>query len=204
MMSKRFLFGMCLGLFSVVGLRAETIAAGTTIPVRTDDLIDARNAGDGRVYPGVVDRDVFDGHNRIAIPRGSDVELMVRDIGHHTLALDLDAVVVNGNRYSVTSYDVTRSGDKKDGFGANRRTGKFLGGGALFGTLLGAVAGGGKGAAIGALAGGAAGAVGQVATRGRRVHVPAESVLTFQLRQPLSLAPDPGYTRNGEHHHPLQ
>jgi hypothetical protein len=46
--------------------------------------------------------------------------------------------------------------------------------------------------------------VGQLATRGKRVHVPAESVLTFQLQQPLSLAPDRGYRRNGQHYHPVQ
>ncbi len=113
-------------------------------------------------------------------------------------------MVVGGKRYSVVSYDVTRSGDQKDGIGANGQTGKFLGGGALFGTILGAVAGGGKGAGIGALAGGAAGAIGQVATRGRRVRVPAESVLTFQLQQPLNLAADPGYMRDGRHYHPGQ
>jgi hypothetical protein len=203
MISKKVLFGLCFWL-CIVGVRAETIAAGTTIPVRTNDAIDARDTSNGRVYSGVVDRDVFDENNKIAIPRGSDVELMVRDIGHHTLALDLDAVVVNGKRYSVTTYDVTRDGDRKDGVGANRRTGKFVGGGALFGTLLGAVAGGGKGAAIGALAGGAAGAVGQMATRGKRVHVPAESVLTFQLQQSLTLAPDHGYTRNRQHYHAPQ
>ena len=185
-------------------MRAETIVAGTTIPVRTNDTIDARDAGEGRVYSGVVDRDVLDNDNRIAIRRGSDVELMVRDLGHHTLALDLDAVVVEGKRYSVVTYDVTRDGDQKDGVGVNKRTGKFIGGGALFGTILGAVAGGGKGAGIGALAGGAAGAVGQLATRGKRVRVPAESVLTFQLQQPLAVAPERGYTRGGQHYHPAQ
>lgn len=127
----------------------------------------------------------------------------VRDLGHHKLSLDLDAVIVNGKRYSVLTYDVTRDGDQKDGVGANRRTGKFLGGGALFGTILGAVAGGGKGAGIGALAGGAAGAIRQIATRGKRVHIPAESVVTFQLQQPLMLASDHGFTRNGQHYHPL-
>jgi len=203
-MSTNFLLGLCFTLCSFTGIRAETIAAGTTIPIRINDAIDARDTGNGRVYSGVVERDVFDDHNSIVIPRGSDVELMVRDIGHHTLALDLDAVVVNGHRYSVVSYDVTRIGDEKDGIGANRRTGKFLGGGALFGTIIGAVAGGGKGAGIGALAGGAAGAVGQVATRGSRVHIPAESVLTFQLQQPLTVAPDPGYMRNGLHYHPAE
>jgi len=203
-MSKKMLLGLCFAFCSIADIHAETIAAGTAIPVRTNDAIDARDASDGRVYSGVVDRDVLDENNRVAIPRGSDIELMVRDLGHHRLALDLDAVVVNGKRYSVTTYDVTRDGDQKDGVGANRRTGKFVGGGALFGTILGAVAGGGKGAAIGALAGGAAGAVGQIATRGKRVHVPAESVLTFQLQQPLTLAPDRGYTRAGRHYHPPQ
>jgi hypothetical protein len=203
-MYKRVLLGLFCALGGASGIRAETIAAGTTITVRTNDSIDARDTGNGRVYSGVVDRDVFGEDNRLAIPRGSDVELMVRDIGHHTLALDLDAVVVNGKRYSVTSYDVTREGHQKDGVGVNGRTGKFVGGGALFGTILGAVAGGGKGAGIGALAGGAAGAVGQIATRGSRVRVPAESALTFQLQQPLTVARDPGYTRNGHHYHPPQ
>jgi hypothetical protein len=203
-MFKDVLLGLCFAVCGARGIHAETIAAGTTVPVRTNDAIDARDARDGRVYSGVVDRDVSDAGNRIAIPRGSDVELMVRDLGHHTLALDLDAVVVNGKRYSVVTYDVTRDGDQKDGVGANKRTGKFIGGGALFGTILGAVAGGGKGAGIGALAGGAAGAVGQIATRGKRVHIPAESVLTFQLQQPLTLAPDRGYTREGQHYHPTR
>jgi hypothetical protein len=204
LMSNKGLLGLCLALCTITGIRAETISAGTTIPVRTNDAIDARNTGNGRVYSGVVDRDVVDEGGRIAIPRGSDVELMVRDVGHHKLTLDLDAVVVDGKRYSVTTYDVTRDGEQKDGVGVNRRTGKFVGGGALFGTLLGAVAGGGKGAGIGALAGGAAGAVGQLATRGKRVRVPAESLLTFQLQQPLSLTPDSGYTRDGHHYHRSQ
>ncbi|MBV8552797.1 MAG: hypothetical protein JOY54_15995 [Acidobacteriaceae bacterium] len=201
-MSKVVLLRLCLALGMVTAVHAETIAAGTVISVRTNDIIDAKGTGNGRVYSAEVDSDVLDGNNRIAIPRGSDVELMVRDIGNHTLALDLDAIVVHGKRYSVTTYDVTRTGDQKDGVGANGRTAKFVGGGALFGTILGAVAGGGKGAGIGALAGGAAGAIGQTATRGSRVHVPAESVLTFQLQQPLHLAADPGYTHNGHHYHP--
>ena len=145
----------------IAALHAETIPAGSVIPVRTNDVIDARDTASGRVYSGVVSSDVLDAENKIAIPRGADVELMVRDMGHHTLALDLDAIVVGGKRYSVVTYDVTRSGEEKDGVGANRRTGKFLGGGALFGTILGAVAGGGKGAGIGALAGGTRGLSGR-------------------------------------------
>jgi hypothetical protein len=41
-------------------------------------------------------------------------------------------------------------------------------------------------------------------TRGKRVRVPAESVLRFQLQQPLTVVADPGYTRDGHHYHRLQ
>ena len=44
------------------------------------------------------------------------------------------------------------------GVGANKRTAEMVGGGAVLGTLIGAIAGGGKGAAIGAVAGAGAGA----------------------------------------------
>lgn len=203
LMIKTALQGLCLAMGLIVGMQADTIVAGTTIPVRTNDTIDARDARNGRVYSGFVDSDVLDTNGRVAIPKGSDVELMVRDIGHHNLSLDIDAVVVSGQRYSVTTYDVTRSGGQKDGVGANGRTGKFIGGSAVFGTILGAIAGGGRGAAIGAAAGAAAGAVGEVTTRGKKVHIPAESLVTFQLQQPLDVAPDRGYTRDGQHYHPL-
>jgi hypothetical protein len=201
-MSSRILLGLWVAMGIVTNMRAETIVSGTVIPVRTDTAIEARDTGSGRVYPGVVDRDVYDSDNRIVIPRGSDAELMIRDTGNHTLALDLDAIVINGKRYGVVTYDVTKRGEDKDGVGANGRTAKYVGGGALFGTILGAVAGGGKGAGIGALAGGAAGAIGQTVTRGGKVHIPAETVLTFQLQQPLNIAPDKGYMRDGQHYHP--
>ncbi len=201
-MTKTALQGLCLALGMIMSIQADTIVAGTTIPVRTNDTIDAKDTGNGRVYPGVVDRDVLDINGKVAIPKGSDVELMVRDVGHHTLSLDIDAVVVNGQRYSVTTYDVTRSGGQKEGFGANGRTGKFVGGTAVFGTILGAIAGGGRGAAIGAVSGGTVGAIGEITTRGKKVHIPAESLVTFQLQQPLDVAPDPGYNRDGQHYHP--
>jgi outer membrane lipoprotein SlyB len=69
----------------------------------------------------------------------------------------------------------------------NNRTAKFVGGGAALGTILGALAGGGKGAAIGALAGGGAGAATQVFTRGRSLHITPETVLRFHLEGPIYL-----------------
>ncbi len=63
----------------------------------------------------------------------------------------------------------------------------MTGGGAVLGTVIGAIAGGGKGAAIGAVGGGAGGAATQVLTRGKEVNVPAETLLTFKLDQPVTL-----------------
>jgi hypothetical protein len=67
----------------------------------------------------------------------------------------------------------------------------------LAGTLIGAIAGGGKGAAIGALLGGAAGAGTQVLTRGKELNVPAETELAFRLNNAVSMSPYGGYQGHG-------
>jgi outer membrane lipoprotein SlyB len=138
-----------------------------------------------------VDREVTDSSGRVVIPRGSDAELVIRSMssGGTTsspeLALDLQSVMVNGRGYLVSTADVERSG--REGIGKNRRTAEMVGGGAVLGTLLGAIAGGGKGAAIGAIAGAAAGGTAQVLTKGKEVKVPAETLLTFRLDEPVRL-----------------
>ena len=99
--------------------------------------------------------------------------------------LDLDSVRVNGRRYVVNTVDVKTN--DPNGIGKNRKTAEMVGGGAVLGTLLGAIAGGGKGAAIGAIAGAAAGGGVQVLTKGHEIRVPAETVLNFRLEEPLNL-----------------
>src|SRR5947199_8387202 len=99
--------------------------------------------------------------------------------------MDLQSVTVNGRSYALSSGSVTTSA--KEGVGKNKRTAKYVGGGALAGTLIGAIAGGGKGAAIGALAGGAAGAGAQTLTKGKQINIPAETEMGFHLNQDLQL-----------------
>lgn len=179
----------------------DTIRAGANISVQTNETIDVRNS-DGRVFGGVVYQDVLDENRNIAIPRGSNVELMVRNASNRELVLDLESVDVNGRRYTVTADSQRVGGGARDGVGANRRTGEYAGGGALLGTIIGAIAGGGKGAAIGAAAGAGAGIGTEALTRGRAVSVPAESLLTFRLEQPLQLAVGShGFDRDGHHYH---
>jgi hypothetical protein len=179
--------------------RYTVLAPGTLIPVRTNEYIRADDT-DYRVFSGTVDQDVRGTDGRVAIPRGSAVELIARHARDNDLVLDLDSVTVNGQRYAVDTD--TQRVASRDGIGANRRTGEFVGGGAILGSIIGAIAGGGKGAAIGAAAGAAAGAGGQVLTRGRAISVPPESLLTFRLERPLNIGvTDRGIMRDGQHYH---
>src|SRR5206468_7204487 len=108
--------------------------------------------------------------------------------GDNQISLALSSISANGQRYSLnTNSTQAESTTAKQGVGKNTRTAKYVGGGALAGTLIGAIAGGGKGAAIGALAGGAAGAGAQTLTKGKEIKIPAETEMAFRLNQDLQL-----------------
>ena len=161
---------------------------------------------DGRVFTGTVENDVLDTQGRLAIPAGSTAELVVRRGPDNELVLDLDSITINDRRYGV---DATRNrintggiDIRNSGIGANKETARNVGGGALLGAMLGAVIGGGDGAAVGAAAGAAVGAGAQILTKGRKVNVPAETVLTYRLQSSLDLdVKDTGYERDGRHYH---
>ncbi|HZQ69217.1 MAG TPA: hypothetical protein VFA68_11915 [Terriglobales bacterium] len=175
------------------GTREATLPAGTEITVLSNQEIDSKTASEGQVFPADVAEDVRNSAGQVVIPKGSEAELVIRRVqsagtvtGSSDLALDLKSVKVGGRRYTVSTEDVEQKG--REGLGTNKRTAEMVGGGAVLGTLIGAIAGGGKGAAIGAATGGAAGAGAQVLTRGKSVKVPAESKLSFKLDQPLRLS----------------
>jgi hypothetical protein len=75
------------------------IDPGTTIEVRTNEPIDSSRT-DYRVYNAVVDRDIH-GDNGLAIPRGSQVELIVRQARDRDLILDLESITIGDHRYAV-------------------------------------------------------------------------------------------------------
>jgi hypothetical protein len=166
--------------------RTATIPAGTEIVVRTIDRIDSSAADPQRRYLASIERDVVDSNGNLVIPRDASAHLIVNQAVDGRMAIDLRSVNVNGRRYVLNSEDITNARGR-EGLGANSRTGKFVGGGAIIGGIIGAVAGGGKGAAIGAVAGGAAGAGAEVATSGPRVHIPSETILRFRLDHPVYL-----------------
>ncbi len=180
------------------------IEQGMNLSVRTNEAIRSKRA-DGRIFTGVVNADVFGSNGQLAIPQGSSVELIVRVAHDQDLILDLESVVVDDRRYGIdASPERIEARDGRDGIGANGRTGKFVGGGAALGAIIGAIAGGGKGAAIGAGVGAAGGAVGQIATSGREVRIPPETLVTFRVERDLTMGvADHGRLGRGRHYHDL-
>ncbi len=183
--------------------RAAQLDPGTEITVRTDESINLDRWDRGRIYPAVVDRDIYARDGDLVVTRGAPAELIVRQVGPNELALDLESITVQGRRYVIDAPGEAYNTRNRSGVGSNERTAKYVGGGAIIGSIIGAIAGGGKGAAIGAAAGAASGAGAQTATRGREIHVPVESLLTFRLDHPLYVTDlhDAGYIREGHHYH---
>ena len=92
--------------------RVARLDPGTVIPIRMNQTIDVERRDD-RVYYGTVDQDVRTDRGRIAIPRGSNAELIVRVAPDNDLILDLESVVVNGQRYAIRS-DPNRVESQRD------------------------------------------------------------------------------------------
>jgi hypothetical protein len=161
---------------------------GTELAVLTDERIDSHDVVEGQTFRAEIAEDVRDTDGSIAIPRGSPAALITQRVeGNGDITLDVQSISVAGRRYRVSTQDNELQSNNRDGIGANQRTGEYVGGGAVIGAIIGAIAGGGKGAAIGAAAGAGAGAGTEIITRGKEVHVPAESVIRFRLDHPLRL-----------------
>jgi hypothetical protein len=175
---------------SAIQSKTYALPAGSLIPVRSEETIDAAVASAGQTYAAEVTRDIKDADGAVVIPRGSNAQIIIRSAakggrikGASDLVLDLDSVSVEGRRYTLDTQDMIKKG--RDGVGANRRTATFTGGGAAVGAIIGAIAGGGRGAAIGAASGAGAGAGTQIVTKGAAIRIPAETILTFRLDAPL-------------------
>jgi len=102
--------------------------------------------------------------------------------GGSELKLELTELVINGRTYPLLTGEYQLKGK-----GRGEDTAKKVGGGAVVGAIIGAIAGGGKGAAIGSTVGAAAGGTVQIVTHGEQVKVPSETLLQFQLVQPVSI-----------------
>jgi len=174
---------------AAVTTRTYEVPAGTNVSVRSEETIDSSRAAEGQTYAAEVTHDVLDVNGDVVIPRGANAQIVIRSAakggrfrGSSDLVLDLASVSVEGRQYQLSTTDLVRQG--KAGMGKNKRTAEYTGGGAAIGAIIGAIAGHGKGVALGAVSGAGAGAITQIVTKGS-IKVPAETVLTFKLDQPL-------------------
>jgi YmgG-like glycine-zipper protein len=177
---------------TAIQTKTFVVPVGTEVPVRTEETIDSGTAVEGQTFAAEIDSDVRDANNDVVIPRGANAQIVIKSAskggrfrGASDLVIDLQSVSIGGQQYALSTTDVAQTG--KDGVGENKRTAKYVGGGAAVGAIIGAIAGHGKGAAIGAGSGAVAGGAAQVLTKGGSISIPAESLVTFKLDQPLKV-----------------
>lgn len=162
------------------GQEPLVVPAATEIVVRLIDPLDSSRAGLGEVTRASVEYPIVLG-DTVAIRKDSDaiVDLVRSEDKHYFVKLS--SVTVNGKAHPVSAGFAEVKAAGKGGKTARRAVG--LG---AIGAIVGGIAGGGKGAAIGAGAGAGLGAVsGQLS--GTKIQLPSETLLSFQLRAPLTL-----------------
>jgi len=166
------------------------VPAGTALTVRTGQALSSKDSQTGQTFIATLAQPVSIG-GKAALPAGSTLSGTVVNAktkgkikGEGQLDLALTSVSVGHHTYQIQTA-VLSSTVK----GKGKRTAATTGGGAAGGALIGGIAGGGKGAAIGAAVGAGAGFIGGALTGNKQIEIPAESALTFTLRQPLMLKP---------------
>lgn len=165
-----------------------TIPAGTAIVVRLGDSLSSKTSQAGEGFSGTVAEAVaVDGKTVIkkgAAARGTvvDAQAMGHFKGGALLHVTLNSVEIEGNERKIQT---STAGSTLKGKG--KRSAVAIGGGAGVGAVLGGIFGGGKGAAIGAAAGAGAGTAGAAYTGNKEIVFPAETALTFKLKQPVEV-----------------
>jgi hypothetical protein len=169
--------------------KTVTIPAGTLLSVRVDERLSSDTTQTGDSFRASLDAPlVVDG--AVIAERGARIEGRVSESdrggkvrGTATLALELVRMnTSDGQRVRLQTEGFSKVAQK-----STKKDAMKVGIGAGLGAAIGAIAGGGKGAAIGAGVGGAAGTGAVMGTRGDAAEVPAETRLTFRLREPITV-----------------
>lgn len=169
---------------SVTGTQTVILPSGTLLPVRLSEEINTATAQPNQIFHADLVSDIHY-NNYLLIPRGTifvgrviSAQAAGRFAGYPELAIELTGFTLNGpngpQKISVITDPISSQGK-----GRGKNTAEKAGGGALLGTIIGAIAGGGKGAAIGALSGGALGA-GMNIKRGQEINLQPEQLLQFR------------------------
>lgn len=161
---------------------------GTVLRIRINQRISVKTSQAGDPFDGTIVSPVAVNGTEV-IPVGSIAHghvVAAHKRGHFkgrsVLELTLTGLDVNGRHYQLDTGTLVRT--KK---GKGKRTAAFIGGGTGVGMLIGGVATGGVGLLIGGLSGAGAGTLGAAFTGNKDIDIPAETVMTFRLDQPIQL-----------------
>ena len=172
------------GLMDRLTNKTYTVPAGTVISVRLGETLGSKSSQPGQNFDATLAESVVVEEKEV-IPAGAGAHGVVVDakpLGRFKGGASLQIELTSIKDYNVQTASVNRSAK-----GKGKRTAVMIGGGAGAGALIGALAGGGKGAAIGALVGGGAGTAGAAFTGNKDIVLPAETVLSFKLLQPIEV-----------------
>ena len=160
--------------------------AGSVLRVRLDQALDTSRSRSGDRFSGVLDSPVFANGTEV-LPKGTVVHGHVLNAhpsgrlkGRALLSLTLDSCEASGRQIELSVNPVTRVGNRH-----RKRNWAWIGGGSGTGALVGGLVGGPVGLLAGAGSGAAAGTAGAAITGKKQVHMPAESLAGFTLKDPL-------------------
>lgn len=168
--------------------RTITVPAAFTIPIRITQTLDSASTQQGDTFTGTVASDVLV-EGVVALRQGTPVTGRVDAVqeaahfkGNSLLTVELTSLTLRGQKIAVATEPYSVKGK-----GRGKNTAEKVGGGAAVGAILGGIFGGGSGAAIGAAAGGGLGAGANTITRGEQIQIASESLIRFNLANPISL-----------------
>ena len=169
-----------------------TVPSGTVFSVRMIDSIDSTQSRAGDEFAATIETPVVVG-DRVVIQRNCDARVRLvqaTSAGHMSgrseLKAELVSVTTGGQTYQLETGYYQQAGASR-----GTRTAETVGGGAVLGALIGAIAGHGKGAAIGSVAGAGAGTAVEAGTHGQQVKIPSETKLDFTLKSPVTITVNP-------------
>ena len=180
------------GLTSIIQPKPQPIVipAGTNLDVRLTSGLNSKENSSGDTFEGTLDAPVVVG-DKVAIPKGADVKGKVtkavpsgRLKQRAELWVTVTEISVKGKSYEIADSTTGHKEGSK-----TKRNILFIGGGGGGGAAIGGIAGGGKGAGIGAAVGAGAGVAGAMLTGKRDIKFPPETLLRFELEQPLTVQP---------------
>jgi len=175
-----------------------TVPAGTVLQVRTVEGLSSETNHEADPWHGTLNSDIVV-DDQTVIPAGAEVEGRVMEAhaathytGGASLVLNVERLSFNGKTYQIATDSWERKAATR-----GKNTAEKVGGGAAVGAILGGIFGGGKGAAIGATAGAGAGAGANTITKGQKVELRPETLVSFKLQNPISVMPSASTERHG-------